>query len=323
MTTARPALFCTDVVAERHGDTIATAAPQLDVVTLRGKERVADDDLARIEVACLSGDAFPDRTAPFFGACLRMPNLRWFHTFSAGTDDPVFHQIMDAGARLTTSSGAAAPHIARTALLYLLALNRDLPRYLRDQAAHEWAPHSFTDLDGQTVGVVGMGPIGRELVPLCEAVGMRAIGMRRTVTGDEPCETWPLERFAELAASVDVLALALPLADETRGILSAPVIASMRPGAIVLNVGRGELIDEAALTAALVDGHLGGAGLDVFATEPLPPESPLWDLPNVLITPHSSGATDAAHERGTELFLENLAAYTKGAPLRNEVERDR
>lgn len=319
----KPALFCTDLIAARHADRLAAAAPDLEVVALRGREPVRDADLARIEVACFSSDAFPERVRAFFGACRQMPNLRWFHTFSAGTDSPVFTELMDGGARLTTSSGAAAPYIARTALLYLLALDRDLPRYLRNQAAHQWTPHSFTDLEGRTIGVIGMGPIGREIAHLTAAIGMHPIGMRRTVSGDEPCETWTLDRFAELAANVDVLALALPLADETRGILSAEVITSMRPGALVVNVGRGELIDEVALTAALVDGHLGGAGLDVFATEPLPTDSALWDLPNVIITPHSSGTTSAAHDRGTELFLTNLTAYARGEPMVNEVRRDR
>lgn len=200
-----------------------------------------------------------------------------------------------------------------------MALSRDLPRYLRDQAAHEWSPHSFDDLEGQTIGVVGMGPIGLEIIRLAEVFGMRPIGMRRAVVGGEPCETWPLGRFAELAATVDVLALALPLTDGTRGLLSATVIDSMRPGAVLVNIGRGELVDEAAMTAALIAGRPGGAGLDVFAVEPLPPDSPLWDLPNVIITPHSSGDTRSAHDRGVELFLDNLVLYGRGERLRNEV----
>jgi phosphoglycerate dehydrogenase-like enzyme len=138
------------------------------------------------------------------------------------------------------------------------------------------------------------------------------------VLGDEPCETWTLDRLPELAAAVDVLAVALPLTDDTRGIVSADVIAGMRPGAVFVNVGRGELVDEPALAAALRGGHLGGAGLDVFATEPLPADSPLWDLPNVIVTPHSSALTAASGEGAVEIFLTNLAAYVKGEPLLNE-----
>ena len=253
--------------------------------------------------------------------CINAPNLRWLHTYSAGTDHPVFHRFLDAGVRVSASSGASAPYIARTALLYLLALSRDLPGYLRDQSAHEWAPRRFDDLEGRTIGVVGMGPIGLEIIALATAIGMRPIGMRRRELGDEPCETWPLDRLTELAAAVDVLALALPLTDDTRGLVSADVIGAMPPRALLVNVGRGEVVDEAAMTEALVAGRLGGAGLDVFATEPLPADSALWDLPNVIITPHSSGFTSASDDRAVEIFLANLAAYASGAPLRNEVVR--
>lgn len=315
----RPALLCTDTVIERHGGRLASAAPQLELVALSGDDLVGDEDLTRLDVAFFSGDAYPERTAHFFGACINAPNLRWLHTYSAGTDHPIFQRFLADGVRVSTSSGASAPYIARTVLLYLLALSRDLPGYLRDQTAHSWMPRRFDDVEGQTIGVVGMGPIGRAIVDVSTAVGMDPIGMRRRVLGDEPCETWPLTRLGELASTVDVLAVALPLTDDTRGLVSSDVIAGMRPGALFLNVGRGEVVDERALVAALVDGHLGGAGLDVFATEPLPDDSPLWDLSNVIVTPHSSGFTSASDERAVEIFVANLAAYTGGDPLRNEV----
>ena len=163
-----------------------------------------------------------------------------------------------------------------------------------------------------------MGPIGLEVIRLAEALGMRPIGMRRAVVGDEPCETWTIDRVAELAAVVDVLVLALPLTDDTRGIVSADVLDGMRPGTRFVNVGRGELVDEPALVRALANGHLGGAGLDVFAVEPLPADSPLWDLPNVIITPHSSAQTAATGAGAVEIFLTNLARYVRGEPLVNE-----
>jgi phosphoglycerate dehydrogenase-like enzyme len=151
---------------------------------------------------------------------------------------------------------------------------------------------------------------------------MRVVGMTRSPKGDEPCETWPLSRLRELLPQVDWLVLALPLTSETRGILSAEAIARMKPGACVLNVGRGDLVDEPALLKALESGALGGAGLDVFAEEPLPPESPLWSLPNVIITPHSSGTTPANYPRATAIFVENLRRWRKGETLVNEVGRD-
>ncbi len=318
MTRRAPALLCTDTIVTRVGDRIAATAPDLEVVALDGDDPVADDDLDRVELAFFSADAFPERAAHFMGATVRAPHLRWLHTFSAGTDHPVFGALRERGVRVTSSSGASAAPIARTVMMYLLALSRDLPGLLRDQLAHHWDPRRYDDIEGRTIGVLGMGPIGLEVIRLAEAMGMRAIGMRRAVIGDEPCETWTIGRLAELAAAVDVLAVALPLTDDTRGIVSAEVIATMRPGAVFVNVGRGELVDEPALVAALANGHLGGAGLDVFATEPLPHDSPIWDLPNVIVTPHSSAWTAATGDGATEIFLTNLAAYVRGGPLLNE-----
>jgi D-2-hydroxyacid dehydrogenase (NADP+) len=318
VTEGGPALLCTDTVAERYAEQLFRAAPALELITLVGDDPIPEDDLARADAAFFSADCVPARGAKLLGAALRAPNLRWLHTFSAGTDHPIFGQFRDRGVRITSSSGANATPIARTVMLYLLGLSRDIRKLLHDQAAHVWDPQPFDDLGGKTIGVVGMGPIAREVIRLATAFGMRPIGMRRAVLGDEPCETWTLDRLHELAATVDVLAVALPLTDDTRGIISADVIGAMRPGAIFVNVGRGDLVDEPALVDALASGRLGGAGLDVFATEPLPPDSPLWDLPNVIITPHNSANTTESAEGAVEIFLANLAAYAKGEPLRNE-----
>jgi phosphoglycerate dehydrogenase-like enzyme len=315
----RPAILCSPAFARTHGAELAAAGADHGLVTVDEHDRPAEAALARVELAFFSPDLYPGGVRAFFGAASRAPNLRWFHTSSAGVDHPIFDQIRAGGAQLTTSSGAAAPAIARTVVMYLLALSRDLPGQLRRQAAHEWSPRRFDDLEGRSIGVVGMGPIGLEVIRLAAALGMAPIGMRRQPHGDEPCPTWPLWRFAELAADVDVLVLALPLTPETSGILTREVIDGMRSGALVVNVGRGDLVDESALADALARGHLGGAGLDVFVTEPLPPESPLWDLPNVIITPHSSATTVETDQRAIAIFFENLRAYVAGRPLRNEV----
>jgi phosphoglycerate dehydrogenase-like enzyme len=253
--------------------------------------------------------------------CLELPRLAWIHVFSAGTDHPVFGMLTDNGARLTTSSGASGVPIAHHILMCLLAMARDLAGFLRDQANHQWRLRNVGDLEGRTVGVVGMGPIGTEAARLAGEIGMRAIGMRRTVTGDEPCATWTLDRLPDLLRIVDDLVLALPLTPQTRGLIGAAEIAMMQRGARIVNVGRGELIDESAMIEALRSGHLGGAALDVFAEEPLPTTSPLWDMPNVIVTPHSSGATKSSARRADELFVENLGHYLHDRPMRNEVRR--
>jgi len=143
--------------------------------------------------------------------------------------------------------------------------------------------------------------------------------MRRRPRGDEPCETWPLARLDELLGIADAVVLALPLGDETRHLLDRRRLARMKRGALLVNVGRGALVDEEALAEALASGGLGGAGLDVFEVEPLPPESPLWPMPNAILTPHSSGDTPGNHERASEIFLDNLGRFGRGEPLRNEV----
>lgn len=312
-------LFCTDTFWDRRGDEVTAIAPGVDVVQLIGDDRVTDTDIGRITVAFFSGDAWPERAPNFMQVCLQASGLQWFHTMSAGVDHPVFRSFVDRGVVLTTSSGSSASPIAQTVMMYLLALTRDLPGWLRAQAEHRWDQRAIRELEGLTMGVVGMGPIGAEVARLGRAFGMRPIGMRRTVRGDEPCETWTFDRLDELVTSVDALVLAVPLTDDTREMIDARRLAAMRPGALFVNVGRGELVDEAALADALASGHLGGAGLDVFVTEPLPAESPLWDLPNVIVTPHSSGTSAGTSARAEDVFLDNLTRRVAGRELRNRA----
>ena len=314
-----PVLLCTDTLWSACADRFTAVAPGLEAVCLTGDAHVSDDELKRISVAFFSGDAWPERSAHFMQASLQAPGLQWLHTFSAGVDHPVFGMFLDKGVQVTTSSGASAAPIAQTALMYLLMLSRDMDGWRRAQAEHRWDPRQVVELDGLTVGVVGMGPIGLEVIRLAETVGMRAIGMRRRVLGHEPCETWELSRLHELAGVVDALVIAVPLTPETRHLVDASVLAAMRPGAWLVNVARGEIVDEDALVESLRSGHLGGAGLDVFATEPLPESSPLWDLPNVIITPHSSGTSQRTNQRAIDIFTDNLGRFVAGTPLRNPV----
>ncbi|MEX0846403.1 MAG: D-2-hydroxyacid dehydrogenase, partial [Ilumatobacteraceae bacterium] len=281
--------------------------------------RVEPDEIARVEIASLSDDLWPDHSASFMRVCLDAPNLRWLHTFSAGVDHPIFRLFLDRGVRLTNSSGAAARSIAHHVVLSVLAMRRDLPGTLRDQAAHDWRVHDVDDVEGTTVAVIGMGPIGIESARLLDQLGMRTIGMRRTIAGDEPCETWTFDRLHELLAIADTVVLAVPLTPDTQHLVDAAAIASMRPGVHLVNVGRGGLVDEPALVDALRTGRVGFAALDVTEVEPLPAESELWDLPNVIITPHSSGATRSNHQRASDLFVDNLGRFVRGEPLSNEV----
>jgi phosphoglycerate dehydrogenase-like enzyme len=169
------------------------------------------------------------------------------------------------------------------------------------------------------VGIVGAGSIGSEVARLAEAFGMQPIGLRRTPRGDEGYEVWPTERLHDLLDWADTIVVAAPLTDETRGMFGADEFARMKPGAWFVNVGRGAICDEDALIAALVDGHLGGAGLDVFTVEPLPADSPLWVLPNVVMTPHCSGDSITSDRRAVDIIIDNFRRRTAGEPLRNVV----
>lgn len=314
-------MFCTDTFAARYGADVEAAAPGAELVQLTEERPVAAADVERVTVAFFSSDAWPERAAPFMRVALDAPNLKWLHSMSAGVDSPVFGMFLDREVRVTTSSGASSAPIAATVMMYLLALSSELPRLMRAQQAHDWAPGQYRELAGSSIAVVGYGPIGEEVVRLATAFGMDPLIVRRRALGDEPCPVRRLDDLADIAGTVDAIVVALPLVDATRGIVSADVIGRMRPDALFINVGRGELVDQAALADALGGGRLGGAGLDVFTPEPLPSDDALWDLPNVIITPHNSGATDGTSHRAASIFLRNLERFVAGEPLENEVVR--
>ncbi len=318
--TTRPVVLISEWLWSHYGERLR-AAGDIDTVLFVPGQRLSAEDLSRVTIACMSGDLYPESTGAFMRVCLDAPNLEWFQSFSAGVDHPVFGMLQDNGARLTTASGAAATPIAHHVMLCLLALAHDLPGFALEQQQRIWRLRQLDDLEQRTVGVIGLGPIGLEVARLTTAFGMNTIGMRRTVQGTEPCETWTFDRLDELFGRVDDLVLAVPLTAETRHMIGQREFDLMRLGSRLVNVGRGELLDEAALIAALQSGHLAGAGLDVFTTEPLPTDSPLWAMPNVIITPHTSGETPIAMHRAIEIFVDNLGRFLRGTPLVNEVAR--
>ena len=281
---------------------------------------LSEADLVRITIGVCSNDLFGSGLADrFFKIYLTAPNVQWLHLFAAGTDHPVFAAVRERG-RLTSSAGASATPIAHTVIMHVIALCRNARGFATAQHEHRWAQRSSIDVEGRTIGIVGLGSIGTELARLAQHFGMRVIGVRRQPRGDEPCKTWPTSRLHELLPLVDDLVLTAPLTDDTRNLIGATELALLRPGAHIVNIGRGELIDEPALIAALRSGHLGAAALDVFAVEPLPADSPLWDMPNVIVTPHSAGGTSKlATQRAAAIFTDNLGRFVRGEPLINEV----
>lgn len=313
------ALLVSDNVWRSVGDEIRRLAPDLEVILYEGDEPLDDETLSRVTLAFFSADTWPDRSRGIVLSILKSPRLKWLQTFSAGIDSPFFGDLMARGVRLTTASGATASPIAQTVVLYMLALSRDLRSWMRAQDRRTWERHTFDELEGSSLAVVGMGPIGLEIARLGAALGMRVEGIRRRPSGDEPCPTHPMSDLDDVLSRSQWIACALPLTDETRGVFDARRFALMPRGARFMNVGRGELVDEDALVAALESGHVAGAGLDVFATEPLPATSPLWGMDNVIVTPHNSGSSTSTAGRATAIFLDNLGRWVRGESLVNEA----
>lgn len=311
------AILISDVVEARHAMGLEQAAPGVERIVL-GPDG-ANGDLTRVEAALFSGDLYPDRAQQAMLTVAQATNLRWLHSFSAGIDHPAFLALQERGVRLTHSAGAAAVPIAQTVGMFILALSRDFRAWEDARRVKQWERHDVQELPGRVLGVLGLGQIGTEVARIGDALRMRVIGMRRTPKGDEPYDTWPIGRLPELLDLVDYLVLSLPLNAESRHILDTDALGRMKPEAYVINVGRGELIDEPALVRALQEGRLAGAALDVFEEEPLPQDSPLWEMDNVIVTPHNSGSTPANSERATTIFLDNLGRYIRGEALRNEV----
>ena len=262
-------------------------------------------------------------------AVAQAKQLRWLHCSGHAVGHFPLGELAARGVTVTNSRGIQAVPIAEHVMACLLALARKLPHTLRDQQERAWRPNALTGetspwlLAKRTLGVIGVGTLGQAIGVRAAAFGMRVIGMRRSPARGLPAGfdevMGPADRNRLLAAA-DVVVLAAPLTTETHRLLDAAAIAAMKPGAILINVARGELIDEAALAEALESGRMGGAALDVFAKEPLPSDSPLWSLPNVIVTPHNSGFRSGHFDAVIDLFAENLQRFERGVELLNVVD---
>lgn len=273
------------------------------------------------------------------------PLLRWIQLHSAGVEHALARPIVRAeDVEVTSASGIHATQIAQYSLMMMLAFNYRLLKMVElkqkiewPQRAHEvFNPHN---LRGQTLGIVGYGSIGRELARLAEAIGMTVLATKRDPmhpaeedeyteegtgdpSGEIPERLYPGEALASMARECDYLVVTLPLTEKTRHTVNTRVLEAMKSSAVLVNIGRGGVVDEAALINALAAKHIRGAALDVFEEEPLPATSPLWNLDNVIISPHISGNISDYNERGAALFIENLRRYLSKQPLLNKVKRE-
>ena len=257
--------------------------------------------------------------------------LRWVQSPAVGVGSLMFPELLASPVVITSARGIRARSIAEHVLGVTIALARRLPIAMRAQVAHRWAQDELEGatvdvrtLEGQRMGIVGLGAIGLELVKIAAPFGFRISAIRRRAGEPKPQgvdEVWPLDRLPDLLAGSDVVVLALPHTPETRRLIGKRELDRIKRGALLVNVSRGKLVDDDAVIEALRDGRLGGAALDVFSQEPLDPASPYWDLPNVLVTPHTSGAMQDYWTPLVALFTDNLRRFEKGEPLRNVVDK--
>ncbi|WP_242671310.1 NAD(P)-dependent oxidoreductase [Hylemonella gracilis] len=298
----------------------------LEFVTTESAVTGARDD---IDIAFISRDitglSTKHEIAPALRACYevlsRSQGLRWVHVHSAGTDRDIYMELHARGVHVTTSSGANADVVAQSMLAGLLALARRLPQLMAAQREHRWAPllnDPPPSVAGQTALLVGWGPIGQRIAALLLALGLKVVVVRRQAAPAlGGVEFVGYDDFHAHLPGTNWLLLACPLTERTHRLADARALAALPAGAQLINVSRGAVVVEADLIAALRSGHLGGAFLDVYEHEPLPATSPLWDLPNVIATPHTAGHFSGHEQRVAALFLDNLARWCTGRALVN------
>ena len=268
----------------------------------------------------------------------KVPNLRWIQFHYAGVDHAVEHSLLRSEVKVTTLSGAAAPQVAEFAVAAMLALARKFPTLMEDKREKRWAEDRFTrfepaEMRGSTVGIVGYGSTGREVARICRALGARVLASKRNLkqlpdagyalaeVGDREAELaarlYPPQALGSMASECDFLVVVAPLTPATRGLVNEKVLKRMKASAFLIDVSRGGVVDHSALIEALNAGRLAGAALDVYPVEPLPETSPLWGMPNLILSPHVGGASAKYLERATDLFAENLRRYVVNEPLLN------
>ena len=304
------------MLSEEQVAQVRAAAPDMCVVVSRDRDEI-EPFLAEIEIVV---GRFPHDLYP------KAHNLRWFQLWSAGADW-LLHLPEASGLDfvLTNASGVHPIPASEHTLAFLLAFARGFHLAMRAQVRREWdvPRHALFELAGKTVVLVGIGAIGRRTASVITALGMRVLGVDRDPNVSAPGveAMFGPDRLLDLLPQADFFVLTVPLTHETRGMIGERELRAMKPTAYIINVGRGGIVQEGALIRALQEGWIAGAGLDVFETEPLPEDSPLWEMENVIITAHFAGITPRYHGRALAIFLDNLQRYLAGEPLRNVVDK--
>jgi len=308
--------------AETHLNRLKEALAPANIIHLNQKDASGIEEALKIaDVALLHGD-LDDRF-------LNAPHLRWVHCDHAGLNKSARPEVFERGLIVTSSAGRSGPVLAEHVMYFALALTYKFTSFYAAQQAHQWGIPGQNDLRGlygKTMGILGLGNTGTELALRAKAFNMRVLGYRRSVT-DTPPHVDKLfcadrgDTLDELLRESDIVALVLPLSNETHHLIGKRELELMKPSAYLINLARGAVIDEDALLSALREGTIAGAGLDTFTTEPLPADSPLWDAPHTLITPHCTPAVPDRNGRALEFILHNIQAYRTGGAMVNQLSR--
>lgn len=322
-------VLLTETAYAAFADDLRAVDPGLGLLTMDRDGTIRRDaggdpidwDDARPEVIWSTYDLFPDEgVRRFYGFTSRCGSVRWFASAAAGFETPFYAGLLERGVRLTTGHGTRVA-IAEFVLRAVLDAFQGAATWRTLQAEGRWAraPFSFREVDGSSWLVWGLGHIGAEVAVRARALGAEVVGVRRNPRGDEPVDVLcsPAEGTARIGAA-DVVVLTAASNTSTARLVDAAFLAAMKPDAVLVNIARGDLVDEDALVAALDAGRPGTAVLDVFATEPLPADSPLWRHPRVVVSPHQAGASRDANRRYAPDFVANLRRYLDGVPLADE-----
>ncbi|HEX9007379.1 MAG TPA: D-2-hydroxyacid dehydrogenase [Bacteroidota bacterium] len=255
-------------------------------------------------------------------------NLKWIQLTSAGAEHLLKSGIAESDVAVTTASGIHAPAIAEYCLFTMVTLARGLREILKESDARQWRPRRTRvyygeELKGKTVGILGLGAIGNRIATVARCFEMRVVALRRSARQASDPEVFGPDRLMEMLPLCDFVVVTLPLTDETRGLLGEEQFRAMKPSAFLINVARGQIVQEQAMVHALREGWIAGAAVDVFAQEPLPPDSELWDVPNLLVTPHIAGAFSAYLDRVMDILRENLRRFVAGESMINVLDKQR
>lgn len=297
--------------------------PKIEVVHLSNYDRL-EEEIQNAEI-CIAWSLRPQQF-------MKATKLRWIHSPAAAVHQLMFPELVKSNVVLTNARDVHGPVVAEHVMALIFAMAKKIPQAVRFQQQRVWGQQQIWDTDPRPreltdtiLGLVGLGSIGREVAKRASALGMRVIAVREHADNAEPgvAKVYSQGQLDELLAQSDFVVLAAPVTPRTQGLLNTERLGRMKSTAYLINVGRGPLVDEAALLAALQEKKIAGAALDVFSEEPLPVESPLWDLDNLLITPHTAGLTEKLWERHYALFSENLRRYLRHEPLLGIVDKQR